>query len=170
LSHDILDTAQRLDILSYLPEDNLTKVDRTSMANSLEVRVPLLDVEMLKLAARVPARLRVKPVGSNGEATYTEQSLKYPLRRLTEKHLGAGIAYRNKKGFSVPLRSWFMERSVNDLLRSRMHAIAGSGELFNTSFVEGLIGEHVAGEKNHQSRLWALLVLFTWWGAMEPEL
>jgi asparagine synthase (glutamine-hydrolysing) len=166
---DILDTIQRLDILSYLPEDNLTKVDRTSMANSLEVRVPLLDIEVLGLTRQVSSNLRVKPTGSNGHTEYSERSLKYPLRRLAERYLGEKIAYRNKKGFSVPLNAWFRDRALGDLLLQRMHAIEECDDLFDTKYVETLIEEHRAGRKNHQTRLWSLLVLFSWWNAMKPE-
>jgi asparagine synthase (glutamine-hydrolysing) len=168
-SGDLLDTIQRLDLLSYLPEDTLTKVDRTSMASALEVRVPMLDRSVMELAFSMNSRLRVKPQGENGSTTYSERSLKYPLRMLVNKYFGETIAFRNKKGFSVPLETWFREAPLVESLRRHMHATEGCRGLVNTSYVEGLIEEHRSGTKNHQSRLWLLYILFVWWGYHEGE-
>ncbi len=89
---------QMYDLLLYLPNDMLVKVDRASMAHSLEVRVPFLTPRLADLAFRIPDDVRFRP-GSE----------KRVLRHLVARHFGDELAYREKKGFSVPLRSWMME-------------------------------------------------------------
>ncbi len=164
-SRDLLDAMQWIDINSYLPEDGLTKVDRASMASSLEVRVPMLDVRMMTLATRVSSSLRVHRNGS-----LSEKSLKYPLRRLTTKLLGEEIASRPKRGFSVPLRYWFREISLTSLLEQKWQSAPGIEKILNREVVTRLAREHESGRRDHHSRLWAILFLLAWWQHHQPLL
>jgi len=90
-----LSLIQYLDFKTWLPGDILTKVDRASMAHSLEVRVPLLDHEFCEYAATLPPSLKLR--GGEG---------KYILKKALEPHLPHDIMYRSKKGFSIPLAAW----------------------------------------------------------------
>ena len=90
-----LDQAQYVDLMTYLPGDILTKVDRASMAHALEVRVPLLDHVLVEWAATLPPRLRLNARGS-----------KYVLKQALRPHLPAAVLRRRKMGFAVPLAAW----------------------------------------------------------------
>src|SRR5207244_7279665 len=103
---DPLSRSQYVDVKTYLTDDILTKVDRASMANSLEVRCPLLDHKLMELAASMPSTLKLK--GSVG---------KYIFKRVMEKHLLHDIIYRNKMGFSIPLAKWF-RTGIRDFARA----------------------------------------------------
>lgn len=162
---DLLDVMQWIDVNSYLPEDGLTKVDRASMAASLEVRVPMLDVRMMALAMQVSSRLRVRRNGG-----LSEKSLKYPLRRLATKLLGEELAGRPKRGFSVPLRYWFREMSLASLLEQKWQAASGIEKILNREVVTRLAREHENGRRDHHSRLWAILFLLAWWQHHQPPL
>lgn len=154
----LLDRIQAVDIATYLHEDNLTKVDRASMANSLEVRVPFVDLEMTRFASSISASLRVKKTGKGQE----DYALKYLLRKHTYQILGPELSSYQKKGFSIPLKYWFrmdeMQKMMIEML-SDNHI----SETFNKHFVLTLLHQHQSGEKNNQSRLWSLLVLFKWY-------
>jgi asparagine synthase (glutamine-hydrolysing) len=95
---------QYLDIKTYLNDDILTKVDRASMAVSLEARVPLLDHELMELVFRFPSALRNR-----------DHELKYLFKQALRPYLSQEILYRKKKGFSVPLYAWLKEAKAGDL-------------------------------------------------------
>src|SRR5439155_24321793 len=96
---DPLSRLQDLDLRTYLPGDILTKVDRMSMAHSLEARVPLLDHPLVEFACELPVGLRMR-----GDQT------KYLFRRVLRGRVPDEVLTRPKQGFAVPLRSWFGER------------------------------------------------------------
>ena len=143
-----LDRQLFADIHGYLPDDILTKVDRASMAVSLEVRVPFLDHEFVELAMRVPATQKLQ-----GSTT------KWILRRAFADVLPASVKQRQKEGFSIPMKQWLagpLEPLMRDLLsRERLN----SRGLFQAGEVERLMAEHVAGRRNHAHRLWCLMAL-----------
>jgi asparagine synthase (glutamine-hydrolysing) len=141
----------RFDAETYLPEDILTKVDRMSMAHSIESRVPLLDNEVVNYACRLPSSLKIK----NGRR-------KHILKELAATILPRGIIDRPKQGFGVPLGAWFrnnLRELVADTLLSRRSAERG---FFNPSFVSQLVGDHLAGKRDHTLRLWQLVVFDRW--------
>jgi asparagine synthase (glutamine-hydrolysing) len=146
---DPLSRLQDLDLRTYLPGDILTKVDRMSMANSLEARVPLLDHPFVEFACGLPARLRL----NSGEQ-------KYLLKRVLRGRLPAEVLIRPKQGFAVPLEAWFEERLpgfFQDLL-------AGPSRLADVgvkpSAVQSLLERYTRGRRpDHCRRLWALAVL-----------
>src|SRR6185295_18478956 len=120
-----LSALQYMDTKSYLPNDILTKVDRMSMAHSIEVRVPLLDQKLVEFAATIPPELKL-----NGNTT------KYIFKKAMEGILPAEILYRPKRGFAIPLSRWFrgqLSTYVRDLLLSKKSIERG---LFRKSYVE----------------------------------
>jgi asparagine synthase (glutamine-hydrolysing) len=142
---------QRLDVRTYLPGDLLLKADIASMANSLEVRSPLLDHAVLELGVSLPESLKVE--GRRG---------KVALRRAFADALPPEVARRGKTGFGVPIARWF---------RGELHAPARDVLLGDSSRARGqmrpevvarLLDEHAAGRADHAHRLWCLLMLELW--------
>jgi asparagine synthase (glutamine-hydrolysing) len=139
------------DFETYLPEDILTKVDRMSMAHSIESRVPLLDNNVVDFAARLPANLKIK----NGRK-------KHILKEAAAGLLPDGILARRKQGFAVPVGGWFrsdLREFFSDVLLSRDARQRG---YFESRFVERLVREHVTGRRDHTLRLWGLVVFELW--------
>ena len=138
---------QYLDLKTYLVADINTKVDRASMAHSLEVREPLMDHPLVEWLASLPSSLKVR--GHEG---------KHLLKKAMEPFLPAAILYRRKMGFSVPLARWFRgplrERLAQAVLGPRLEATG----LFNQRCLKELIGAHQAGSRDYSSPLWALLM------------
>jgi asparagine synthase (glutamine-hydrolysing) len=140
-----------VDFETYLPEDILTKVDRMSMAHSIESRVPLLDNNVVDFAARLPAALKIK----NGRK-------KHMLKEAAAGLLPAGILARRKQGFAVPVGGWFrndLREFFSDVLLS---AKARERGYFELRFVERLVREHVSSRRDHTLRLWGLVVFELW--------
>ncbi len=140
-----LSQVQYADLKTYLPGDILTKVDRASMANSLEVRVPLLDHTLVEWAAQLSPELKLN--GREG---------KYIFKSALEPYVPASILYRPKQGFAVPLAAWF-----RGPLRQRLHdTLLGptlrATQLFDMSCIEQLVEQHVAGAFDHSAVLWSL--------------
>jgi asparagine synthase (glutamine-hydrolysing) len=146
-----LDRALYTDLRSYLSDNCLVKMDRMSMACSLEARVPLLDPELVSLAFRMPAELKV----GGGET-------KRLLKRVAARHVPRECVYRPKQGFSIPLKHWLGSafRPLMDRLLSR-ERLAREG-IFRPDVVECLKVEHFAARANHSHLLWALLVFEDW--------
>jgi asparagine synthase (glutamine-hydrolysing) len=141
----------RVDFETYLPEDVLTKVDRMSMAHSIETRVPLLDNEVIDFAATLPSSLKIV----NGRRKHV---LKEAARRL----LPPEILDRKKQGFGVPLGVWFqggLTDVFSDVLRSPTTRQRG---YFAPAFVDRMVDEHLTGKRDHTLRLWQLLVFELW--------
>jgi asparagine synthase (glutamine-hydrolysing) len=140
-----------VDLFSYLPDDILTKVDRMSMAVSLESRVPFLDKEMVELAFQVPDRLKVRHGTS-----------KWILKRIAERYIPREAVYRPKEGFSVPLKHWIAgayRRLMDELLSAERIRREG---IFEWSEVERLRNEHLSGRRNHAHQLWAIIMFQAW--------
>ncbi|HSJ78412.1 MAG TPA: XrtA/PEP-CTERM system amidotransferase [Erythrobacter sp.] len=142
-----LDRAQYADLTFWMPGDILTKVDRTSMAVSLEAREPLLDHRLVEFAARLPEGMRVK--GSTG---------KYLLKKSLERYLPSDILFRPKQGFVTPIAEW-----LRGPLAGSARAIA-SGSLAQTGFfqakaITAMAEAHIAGRTDHSRTLWQLLML-----------
>jgi asparagine synthase (glutamine-hydrolysing) len=143
-----LDRQLYADVRGYLADDILAKVDRASMAASLEVRVPFLDHEFVETAMRVPAAMKLR-----------HGTTKWVLRRAFASLLPAAIAARGKEGFSIPMKQW-LARELQPLMRDLLsrERLAARG-LFDADVVERLMSEHVAGRRNHAHRLWCLMSL-----------
>ena len=146
-----IEQMQFLDMNFYLAEDILTKVDRASMAVSLEVRAPFLDPRVAQFAASLP--LEYKLNGSNG---------KYVLKKTIESLLPKSVVRRAKKGFGIPIAEWLKGRLnplVHDLLNSDRLKRQG---LFNSAFVQNLLREHEQNLASHHKQLWTMLVFQLW--------
>jgi asparagine synthase (glutamine-hydrolysing) len=146
-----LDQALFVDLYSFLPDDILTKVDRMSMAVSLEARVPFLDKEVIELAFRVPDRLKIR----NGQT-------KWILKQVAERYLPKNVVYRPKEGFSAPVKHWIATTHrtlVEELLDPTVLKADG---IFRPETVSRLIEEHVTGRRNHSHQLWCLLMFQAW--------
>ena len=140
------------DLQWYLLDDVLVKVDRMSMAHSLEVRSPLLDHNMVELAAQMPTRMKIR--GSTG---------KYALRKILEDKLPKASLQKRKQGFGVPLRDW-MRGELTGVMREYLDKSSGClpTELFQHQKVDSMIAEHQKGAADHSRKLWLLLVFAAW--------
>jgi asparagine synthase (glutamine-hydrolysing) len=141
----------RFDAETYLPDDVLTKVDRMSMAHSIESRVPLLDNEVLALAASIPSSMKIK-----------DRRRKHIFREVAAQLLPRDLVDRCKQGFGVPLGVWFrgnLRELFADTLLSRGSLSRG---YFQSSFVKRLVDDHLAGRHDHTHRLWQLVVFERW--------
>ena len=127
----VFEQAMLVDLLAYLPDDILTKVDRASMANSLEVRTPLLDHQVVKYAWSLPLQDKVK--GTIG---------KLPLRAVLNDYLPENLINNQKKGFAVPLASW-LRNSLNDWGSDLLHSkLLKNDEFLNESFILNMWKSH----------------------------
>ena len=149
-TNDPLAQALYTDIKTWLPGDILTKVDRASMANSLEVRAPFLDHQFMEWAATLPVELKLH-----------RGTGKYILKRALEPVLPREILYRPKQGFSMPLSHWF-----RGPLRAKLRNAIGSPMLQDTGYfrrgdLERLVDDHEQGRQDHSAILWLVLVFET---------
>jgi asparagine synthase (glutamine-hydrolysing) len=142
-----LDQAQYADLMTYLPGDILTKVDRASMAHGLEVRVPLLDHVLVEWAATLPPRLRLNARGS-----------KYVLKTALAPHLPPAILRRGKMGFAVPLAAWLRGSLLAPVERALAEPAFADAGLFDMAAVARLIGQHRSGRSDHSRLIWALFL------------
>jgi asparagine synthase (glutamine-hydrolysing) len=150
-SSEPLDRSMYVDVKTYLVDDILTKVDRMSMAVSLEARVPLLDHELLEFAATVPASLKLKRGRS-----------KYLLRKLLARRVPKAIVDRPKHGFAAPIGAWLrgpLAPMVDDVLEDGRLRARG---IFDHRAVAALWREHRTGLRDHRHRLWSLVMLELW--------
>ena len=150
-SSNPVDRALYVDVHTYLPDDILTKVDRMSMAVSLEARDPLLDHRLLEFAATVPASLKIR----NGRG-------KYLLRKVLQRRVPASILERGKQGFAAPIGEW-----LRGPLVPMADALLDDGRLrdrgiFDAREVSRLWTEHRDGRADHRHRLWQLIMLELW--------
>ncbi|CAN5673220.1 asparagine synthase (glutamine-hydrolyzing) [soil metagenome] len=152
-----IEQMQFLDMNFYLAEDILTKVDRASMAVSLEVRAPFLDPRVAQFAASLPLEYKLK--GSKG---------KYILKKAVEPLLPRNILQRPKKGFGIPIAEWLKGR-LNPLMHDLLapDRLKNQG-LFDAEFVQKLIKEHETGAASHHKQLWTLLVFQLWYENFMP--
>jgi asparagine synthase (glutamine-hydrolysing) len=132
---------------TYLPGDILTKVDRASMAHALEVRVPLLDHQLVEWISGLDPKLKLR--GSEG---------KYLFKKSLESYLPHDILYRRKQGFAVPLAQWF-----RGPLRARVReALLGSNladtGFFNQRYLADMVEQHESGRRDYSTPIWSLLM------------
>lgn len=142
-----LSRIQYLDYKTYLPGDILTKVDRASMAHSLEVRVPILDYQFVEWIASLPPGLKLH----DGEG-------KHVFKKAMEPLLPNEILYRRKMGFAVPIGPWFRGPLRERLRQSLLGEALRETGLFDMRYVERLVDEHQSGLREHSAVLWSLLM------------
>ncbi len=146
-----IDKLLYLDSKTYLPSDILTKVDRMTMATSLEARVPLLDHELIEFVQTIPAELKLK-----GTET------KYIFKKAMEGIVPHEILYREKQGFGVPINEW-----INSQLKDRIHGILSEKRTiergyFEPKYIKILLDEHTKNRRDHSHSLWILWMLELW--------
>ena len=150
---------QYLDLKLYLQDDILVKVDRASMACSLEVRAPFLDYELVEFVMNLPSSLKLRRFTS-----------KYLLKKVMKDFLPKELIERKKKGFGIPIAKWVkgpLRELFGDLLS--YDRIKKEG-LFNPSYVSSLLQDHLASKKDNRKQLWTLLVWELWVDRYHPFL
>jgi asparagine synthase (glutamine-hydrolysing) len=148
---DLVSRMCEVDVQSYMLDDILVKVDRMSMAHSLEVRSPLLDQHLVELAARIPTRFKVN-----------RKRGKLIFRDVVSKHLPPATVRKGKQGFSVPLRDWF-RGELSGLTRDYLLSSGQLPEsLFRRSTVERILTEHQSGHVDHANKIWLLMAYASW--------
>jgi asparagine synthase (glutamine-hydrolysing) len=138
-----------LDFRTYLEDNLLVKVDRASMACSLEMRTPFLDHRLVEYAAGLPAALKLRRF-----------QLKHILKKAVEPWLPREIVYRQKRGFSVPIAAW-MRGSLGPLLEEKLEQLKRLG-WFDAAYIARLLDEHRSGRADHRKTLWTLLCFQLW--------
>lgn len=140
-----------LDLSTYMADDILVKVDRMSMAASLETRVPLIDHKVVEFMFRLPGKYKVKGL-----------TTKWFFKKTMERLLPRENIYRKKEGFSIPIKHW-LRRELKELMLDELHSdrIREDG-YFQPGEVEDLIRTHLDGSRNNSHQLWALLVFSIW--------
>jgi len=157
---DLLSRMQFLDLVTYLPDDILTKVDRASMAVALEARVPLIDHRVVEFAWRLPRRMKIR----NGQS-------KWALRRILDRHVPRAMMERPKMGFGIPLGEWLrgpLRDWAEHLLSAQRLREAG---LLDADVVRRHWQEHLGGHRNWQYLIWDVLMLEAWrdrWEKSQP--
>jgi asparagine synthase (glutamine-hydrolysing) len=146
-----LDQLLYIDSKTYLPGDILTKVDRMSMATSLEVRVPLLDHKLIEFVTTIPSSLKLA-----GSET------KHLLRQAAQDLIPSEILRRPKQGFGVPLEEWINHQLRDQIRETLREPRTRQRGYVRTDYVEVLLNEHEKGRRDHSQPLWSLLMLELW--------
>ena len=132
-----------------LPDQMLIKVDKTSMAHSLETRAPLLDYRIVELMYQVDKSLKMP--------TYTDKGVKYMLKNVMQNKLPDEILNRRKQGFEVPLREWFRDSEFDNVFNA-----ISSSKFLDQNLIKKLIAENHKGQVDHGTLLWRILLLQRW--------
>ncbi|MFO0914639.1 MAG: asparagine synthase (glutamine-hydrolyzing) [Pirellulales bacterium] len=150
-AHDLMSACMYLDVHHYLPMDILTKVDRMTMAHSLEARPPLLDHEFVEFVAGIPIQLKYAPNGDQ----------KHLFKQAVKPLLPPELLQRPKAGFAVPLRQWF-QGPLASLFRDLVLDRGQSLNYLQPRVVTRIFDENLSGRRDHGVRLWSVLVLEQW--------
>ena len=149
--HDFISNLQYLDMKSYMVDDILTKVDRASMMNSLEVRVPFLDHKFAELSFKIPWNFKMK-----------KNDKKYILKKTMSNYLSDNILNHPKQGFGVPLSLWFkddLKEYVNDTLICKSPALSN---YLDHIYVKDIIEKSRNGQRDFSSKIWSLVFFEEW--------
>ncbi|MBI5155838.1 asparagine synthase (glutamine-hydrolyzing) [Candidatus Peregrinibacteria bacterium] len=156
-AQDKLHQAMGMDLMTYLPDDLMPKVDRGTMVHALEARSPFLDHHLLELTARLPARYKI-----HGSVT------KWMLKEMMKQTLPTEILAKRKTGFRLPLDRWFRS-DLKEFVRDRiLDAPAGFYTIFNRSALEDFLQKYHASRIDYSDHLWALVWLSEWFSQYNP--
>jgi asparagine synthase (glutamine-hydrolysing) len=156
---DALNKAMMADLSTYMAEDLLVKVDRTSMAHSLECRSPFLDTDLAEWVIRLPSLYKIQV---NRFGLPTRNGGKWLLREAVRNRLPPGFLNRPKQGFSVPLEYWF-RNGLKEITADRvLHGSLTDLKLFKPAGLKQITEAHFNGQTNYAPAVWALLVLAVW--------
>ena len=148
---DPLDQLLHIDSKTYLPGDILTKVDRMSMAVSLEARVPLLDHKLIEFVMRIPASMKMSGLET-----------KYILKQAVEDLVPQEIVNRPKQGFGMPIQQW-INVQLRERIRDTLQGLrARQRDYVNPHYVDVLLEEHERGRRDHSKAMWGLFMLELW--------
>jgi len=150
-ANDHLSRILYTDFKTYLPGDILVKVDRMSMANSLEVRAPLLDYEVVEFAARIPSAMKLN-----------QGDKKHILKKAFGRLLSHETLYRKKMGFAVPLAEWLRTDLRAQVENWLFKSSGGLDDYFNMEQVKLLWDEHLSGRQDYSSELWSMIMFQLW--------
>lgn len=157
-SADYIDRIMYVDTRLWLPDDILTKVDRATMAHSLEARVPFLDHRFVETCAQLRPDLKQRG-----------DTRKFVLKKIAEKYLPHEIVHRRKQGFVMPLHQWLGQELKPRLAECLSSDGLSRRNLLQPAAISRLLQQHHSGAKNHSGRLWTLLVLESWFRRYEPD-
>lgn len=148
---DVVERLQVMDFFYYLQEDVLVKVDRASMACSLEVRIPYLDPRVVEFVWSLPFGMKMNKFRS-----------KYILKRAMEKRLPERIINRPKKGFGIPVAKWFSTNLKELVLDTFNESVLKNDGILNSRYIHKLLNEHFNKKVDHRKKLWTLFVFQHW--------
>ena len=149
---DNIENVIRHDLLNYLPDDILCKIDRASMAHGLEVRAPFVDRSIVELSQQIPFAMKFK----NGQT-------KFILREILKKYLPGKLYSGQKRGFSVPISLWLRNELKETLMDYSSKSIISKQNIFNYKSINKVINDHISNKKNNEKFLWSYLVFQTWY-------
>ena len=149
--YDDVTKMQYLDINLWMVGDILLKADRMSMANSLELRVPFLDIEVFKVAASLPTKLKTP-----------KENTKYALRMAAMKHLPKDTAEKKKLGFPVPTRVWLKDKKYYNIVKEAFYSKTAK-KFFNCEYLVNLLNEHFNGKWDNSRKIWTIYIFIVWY-------
>jgi asparagine synthase (glutamine-hydrolysing) len=149
--YDFISNMQNLDMQTYMVDSILTKVDRASMLNSLEVRVPLLDHKFAELSFKIPWNLK-----------FNQQNQKYIFKKAMKPYLPSNIFNHPKQGFSVPLEFWFKDDLKEYVTDTLLSANSKLSRFLNKKYISEIIHKNQTGTKDFSSRIWPLVFFEEW--------
>ena len=142
---------QYLDLHQWMPKDILLKADKMSMASSLELRVPLLDIEMQKLAQTIPTKYLIN-----------QNNTKDVFRQASNRHLPKEWANREKLGFPVPIKAWLKEGTVYEAVKALFESDFAA-TFFDQTAILQMLEDHRQGKPNLQRKIWTIFTFLTWY-------
>ncbi|MBR2283479.1 MAG: asparagine synthase (glutamine-hydrolyzing) [Ruminococcus sp.] len=153
---------QYLDLHMWMAGDILLKADKMSMANSLELRVPFLDKEIMALAEQIPTKYRVTHSKGTDETKYiTKYAMRLAAKKDTPKQT-AKTAAKKKLGFPVPIRVWLREEQYYNVVRSAFESDSAK-QFFNTAPLIKLLDDHRSGKADNSRRIWTVYIFLVWY-------
>ena len=148
---DDITKMQYADIRTWLVQDILVKADRMSMANSLELRVPFLDKEMLKVALQIPAKYRID-----------DETTKVALRHAAARELPEETSKMRKTGFLTPLNDWLKRDEFYNMVKEKFNGDVAK-EYFNTDYIMKLLDDHKSGSAHNMKKIWSVYSFILWY-------